>query len=267
MASKPPGCGSRALTTRPRPVNVHTCPVFADWRAPRGPSTVPDERLRCSPSSRMPVAQVPRLTSDSTLTPSAIEEVKGAKALGTPVIQPFRRGQPQRECGGGRQIGSDEAMTRQRALKRRIRARMARTGERYSTARRQVLRRLGNGAPPVAEQPEAPEARRPHRGRIGAVALVLAVAVAGAVIVVTQRTEGPTDKGPPTASTSENRHTVSEPDGECRRLSVGEARRLARDLQAVGRNPRAAFECIPLRPPEAVVTSLGPAPARAISAR
>jgi hypothetical protein len=139
------------------------------------------------------VALVPRLTSDSTLTPSAIEEVKGAEALGTPVIQPFRRGQPQRECGGGRQIGSDEAMTRQRSLKRRIRARMARTGERYSTARRQVLRRLGNGVRPVAEQPEAPEARRPrrHRARIGAVGLVLAVAVAAVVVTSSGDGEGP----------------------------------------------------------------------------
>jgi hypothetical protein len=110
------------------------------------------------------------------------EEVKGAKALGTPVIQPFRRGQPRRECGGSRQIGSDEAMTRQRRLKRRIRTRMARTGESYSTARRQVLRRLGNGAP-VADQPEASEARRWHRTRIGAVGLVLAVAVAAVVVI------------------------------------------------------------------------------------
>jgi hypothetical protein len=36
-------------------------------------------------------ARVPRLTSDSTLTPSAVEEVKGAEALGTPVIEPLRR--------------------------------------------------------------------------------------------------------------------------------------------------------------------------------
>jgi hypothetical protein len=40
------------------------------------------------------VSAVPRLTSDSTLTPSAVEEVKGAEALGTPVIQPFPFGDP-----------------------------------------------------------------------------------------------------------------------------------------------------------------------------
>ena len=150
-------------------------------------------------------------------------------------------------------------MTRQRRLKRRIRARMAKTGESYSTARRQVLRRLGNGARPVTDQPEAPEARRPrrHRVRIGAVGLVLAVAVAGAVIVATQRTEGPTDQGPPTASTSENRHPVSEPGGPCRRLSPGQARRLLRDLR-LSLPP----QCLDLKPPvdQFLTTRIGQVP-------
>jgi hypothetical protein len=135
-------------------------------------------------------------------------------------------------------------MTRQRRLKRRIRARMARTGESYSTARRQVLRRLGNGAP-VADQPEASEARRWHRARIGAVGLVLAVAVAGGAIVATQRSEGPTDRGPSTASTSENGHPVST--SQCRRLSDGLPRVLLRELQgleAAGATPHDVVECL-----------------------
>jgi hypothetical protein len=142
-------------------------------------------------------------------------------------------------------------MTRQRRLKRRIRARMAKTGESYSTARRQVLRRLGNGAP-VADQPEASEARRWHRARIGAVGLVLAVAVAGAVIVATQRSEGPTDRGPSTASTSENRQSVGGPVGHCRRLLAGQPESLARlrsvlrDLQARGATPRDVIQCVHL---------------------
>jgi hypothetical protein len=67
---------------------------------------------------------------------------------------------------------------------------MAKTGESYSTARRQVLRRLGNGAP-VADQPEASEARRWHRARIGVVGLVLAVAVAAVVVISSVDEEGP----------------------------------------------------------------------------
>jgi len=120
---------------------------------------------------------------------------------------------------------------------------MAKTGERYSTARRQVLRQLGT----VADQPEAPEARPPRRHRvIGAVGLVLAVAVVGAVIVVaTERTEGPTDKGPSTVSTSENRHSVSGLASQCRRRSVG-VRRVVLDLQAGGATPRDVVECIRL---------------------
>ena len=48
-------------------------------------------------------------------------------------------------------------MTRARALKQVIRARSAKTGERYTTARRHVLREL-NDAPHAPEAPEAPEA-------------------------------------------------------------------------------------------------------------
>jgi hypothetical protein len=142
-------------------------------------------------------------------------------------------------------------MTRQRSLKRRIRARMARTGERYATARRQVLRRLGNGARPVADQPEAAEARRRHRKRIGAVGLVVAVTVVGAVIVVaTQRSEGPTDQGPSTASTSEDRHPVGGPTDQCRRVGDALAQGVPlRDLQAfegAGATPRDFIECMRL---------------------
>jgi hypothetical protein len=135
-------------------------------------------------------------------------------------------------------------VTRQRSLKRHIRARMARTGERYSTARRQVLKRLGNGAPPVADQPEAPNARRRHPVWIGAVGLVLAVAVAGAVIVATQRSEGPADEGPSTANTSENRHPVSGPAGQCRRVGDALARGVPLHFKAAGATPRDAIECL-----------------------
>jgi hypothetical protein len=136
-------------------------------------------------------------------------------------------------------------MTRQRSLKRRIRARMARTGERYSTARRQVLKRLGNGAPPVADRPEASKPRSWHPVRIGAVGLVLAVAVAAMVIVATQRSEGPGDEGPSIASTSENRRSVGEP-GQCRRVGDALARGVPLDLQAAGATPRDAIECLRL---------------------
>jgi hypothetical protein len=138
-------------------------------------------------------------------------------------------------------------MTRQSSLKRRIRARMARTGERYSTARRQVLKRLGNGDPPVAtDQPEAAKARRRHPVWIGAVGLVLAVAVAGAVIVATQRSEGPADKGPSTASTSENQRSVSGSANQCRRVGDALARGVPLHLQAAGATPRDAIECLRL---------------------
>jgi hypothetical protein len=96
-----------------------------------------------------------------------------------------------------------------------------------------VLRQLGT----VADQPEAAEARPPRRHRvIGAVGLVLAVAVVGAVIVVaTQRTEGPTDK-----STPENRHSVSGSDGQCRGGLVW-------TLRAAAATPGDVIECIRLR--------------------
>lgn len=137
-------------------------------------------------------------------------------------------------------------MTRQRSLKRRIRARMARTGERYSTARRQVLKRLGNGAPPVADQPDAPKTRRRHPLRIGAVGLVLAVAIAGAVTLATQRSEGPADKESSTASTSKNRQLVGGPAGQCRRVGDALARGVPLHLQAAGATPRDAIECLRL---------------------
>jgi hypothetical protein len=110
-------------------------------------------------------------------------------------------------------------MTRQRRLKRRIRARMAKTGESYSTARREVLKRLGT----VADRPEAPEARPPRRirTRIGVAGLVLAVTIAAVIVVATERTDGPSDGGPPTASPSENPELAER----CR-LMAHDARRL-----------------------------------------
>jgi len=60
-------------------------------------------------------------------------------------------------------------MTRERALKQTIRARAAKTGERYTTARRHILRELNPSKAPKARQapqaPQAPEApQAPIRG-------------------------------------------------------------------------------------------------------
>jgi hypothetical protein len=55
-------------------------------------------------------------------------------------------------------------MTRARALKEVIRARAAKTGERYTTARRHILREL-NDAPRAPQGPKAPQApKAPTRG-------------------------------------------------------------------------------------------------------
>lgn len=115
-------------------------------------------------------------------------------------------------------------------MKRRIRARMARTGERYSTARRQVLRRLAGDQP---DAPEEAQSTRRRRLRIGAVGLLLVVAVAGAVVIVaTQRGEDPVDKGP-SATRSENRHAGIAAADPCRELSFGPVRARHLDLDRV----------------------------------
>jgi hypothetical protein len=135
-------------------------------------------------------------------------------------------------------------VTRQRWLKRRIRARMAKTGERYSTARRQVLKRLEDGAEPVADQRETSRARRRHPVWIGTAGLVLAVAVAGAVIVAIQRGEGPADKGPSTASTSENGRPVSTSVARCRRVGDALAGGVPLHFKAAGATTRDAIKCL-----------------------
>jgi hypothetical protein len=87
-------------------------------------------------------------------------------------------------------------MTRQRALKRRIRARMAKTGESYSTARREVLKRLGTAVP---EQDDAPAVTVPGQRRFyraarrflpGAALVVLVGAVVGVVLIDSGDEEG-----------------------------------------------------------------------------
>jgi hypothetical protein len=87
-------------------------------------------------------------------------------------------------------------MTRQRRLKRRIRARMAKTGESYSTARREVLKRLGTAVP---EQDDARAATVPGQRRFyraarrllpGAALLVLVGAVVGVVLIDSGDQEG-----------------------------------------------------------------------------
>jgi hypothetical protein len=96
-------------------------------------------------------------------------------------------------------------MTRQRRLKRRIRARMAKTGESYSTARREVLKRLGTAVP---EQDDAPAATVPRQRRFyraarrllpGAALVVLVGAVVGVFLIDSGDEEGqrqPSDELP-----------------------------------------------------------------------
>lgn len=78
-------------------------------------------------------------------------------------------------------------MTRRRSLKRRIRARMVRTGESYTTARRHVISRLEAESHPAEGRPGSEVGAR-RRGRrpiwIAAVGLALVGAAVAAVIVV-----------------------------------------------------------------------------------
>jgi hypothetical protein len=77
-------------------------------------------------------------------------------------------------------------MTRRRSLKRRIRARMARTGESYTTARRHVINRLEAESGHAGDHPGSPAGvgsrRRPIW--IAAVGLALVGAAVAAIIVV-----------------------------------------------------------------------------------
>ena len=65
-------------------------------------------------------------------------------------------------------------MTRQKSFKGRVRARMDKTSESYTTARRQLLAKAGAAAPPAdapAPQPaapvaDAPGARRPYSDEV-----------------------------------------------------------------------------------------------------
>jgi hypothetical protein len=77
-------------------------------------------------------------------------------------------------------------MTRRRSLKRRIRARMARTGESYTTARRHVINRLEAESGPAGDHPGSPAGVEPRRRPIwiAAVGLALVGAAIAAVIVV-----------------------------------------------------------------------------------
>jgi hypothetical protein len=72
-------------------------------------------------------------------------------------------------------------MTRRRSLKRRIRARMKRTGESYTTARRQVVNRLEAEPHPTEVTAGARSGRRPIW--IAAIGLALVGAAVAAVIL------------------------------------------------------------------------------------
>jgi hypothetical protein len=56
-------------------------------------------------------------------------------------------------------------MTRRKSFKGRIRARMDKTSERYTTARRQLLAKAGT-EPPAAPVADAPRARRPYSDEV-----------------------------------------------------------------------------------------------------
>jgi hypothetical protein len=73
-------------------------------------------------------------------------------------------------------------MTRRRSLKRRIRARMKRTGESYTTARRHVTSRLENESGPAEVAPASAQERRRWRGPVMMAAVGLALV--GAVVAV-----------------------------------------------------------------------------------
>jgi hypothetical protein len=73
-------------------------------------------------------------------------------------------------------------MTRRRSLKRRIRARMKRTGESYTTARRHVTSRLGDESRSAEVAPASAQERR--RWRRPVMIAAVGVALAGAVVAV-----------------------------------------------------------------------------------
>ena len=77
-------------------------------------------------------------------------------------------------------------MTRRRSLKRRIRARMKRTGESYTTARRHVTSRLEDQSRPAEVAPVSAQERRQWRRpvMIAAVGVALAGGIAAAIVVV-----------------------------------------------------------------------------------
>jgi hypothetical protein len=76
-------------------------------------------------------------------------------------------------------------MTRQRRLKRRIRARMRKTGESYTTARRHVTSRLEDESRPAEVAPASAQERRRWRRpvMIAAVGVALAGAAVAAIVV------------------------------------------------------------------------------------
>jgi hypothetical protein len=102
-------------------------------------------------------------------------------------------------------------MTRRRSLKRRIRARMARTGESYTTARRHVTSSLEAESGPAGGHPGSRAGAGPRQRRpilIAAVGLALVGAAVAAVIVTTggggskdteARYAGLTSASPPSA--------------------------------------------------------------------
>jgi hypothetical protein len=73
-------------------------------------------------------------------------------------------------------------MTRRRSLKRRVRARMKRTGESYTTARRHVTGRLEEESRPAEVTPASAQERR--RWRRPVIIAAVGVALAGAVVAV-----------------------------------------------------------------------------------
>jgi hypothetical protein len=78
-------------------------------------------------------------------------------------------------------------MTRRRSLKRRIRARMKRTGESYTTARRHVTSRLEDESGPAEVAPASAQERRRWRRPVMMTAMGLALVGAVAAVIAIGR--------------------------------------------------------------------------------
>jgi hypothetical protein len=101
------------------------------------------------------VAARPAPNPAPTLTPSASMGQRGTRFPGTP-RPPFSGGLRERESTAWPIEKEAETMPTQKTFKRRVRARMAKTGESYAAARHQLLRKATSASDPTPA-PEAPD--------------------------------------------------------------------------------------------------------------